>query len=284
MAYISEFRALYHELSEHKTAYQLVTFLEKWSDENVRLIQDLARHRHFDPTFNFDRDELSSWYALSRVNDWLLMSFRRAPGFPTLPEIEYSKFWDALQMTRSYPHDYHPFWCEIVEVEADDNPECAPQITDLLWPALSFGDLLFARAGVRVRSGANFLDAKIAATSTLYNAFRRLNRRTADLSMGWGSNSQWSTDFRRDYVYGEHFLFNVDGALYFNQPRFLQNLNAHSLPQRQFFASQKGGNDDLTDAEREELLIYRSFVKCAKDDSDLWPYDDCFVVKRDIVL
>lgn len=284
MAYISEFRALYHELGEQKTAYQLVTFLEKWSDDNATSIESLSHHRRFDSTYSFDRDELSSWYALSRVNDWLLMSLRQTPKFPTLPESEYSKCWDALQLTRSYPHAYHPFWCEIVEVEIDENPDCAPQVTDLLWPALSFGDLLFARAGVVVRGGANFFDAKIAATSTLYDVYRRANRRTQDLSLGWGSNSQWSTDFRRDYVYGDYFLFNVDGEPTFNQPPFLQNVDENNLPQRQFFASDKGDNADLTPDEREELLIHRSFVKCTKDDTDLWPHDDCFLIRRDLPL
>ena len=34
-----------------------------------------------------------------------------------------------------------------------------------------------------------------------------------DQSVGWGSNSQWGTKFRRDYHFPGEFHFNVDSRL-----------------------------------------------------------------------
>jgi len=46
----------------------------------------------------------------------------------------------------------------------------------------------------------------------LYFTYLRRSRPTCDLSHGWGSNSQWSTDFRRDYAGGGMLHHNVDGV------------------------------------------------------------------------
>jgi hypothetical protein len=72
-------------------------------------------------------------------------------------------------------------------------------VEEVLWPGFWFGDLLFSRAGVRVRAPQHLIDATVATTSTLYFTFRREPRRTNDLSHGWGSNSQWRTSFPRFY-------------------------------------------------------------------------------------
>lgn len=286
MAYISEFRALYHHLNEQKSASTLGYFLEKWREENVSLVESLSHHRRFDAGFDFDEDELASWYALSRVRDWMLMALCQAHKYPVLRENEYSKFWEILGFENFYPTVFHPFWCEIVGVETDENPDYAPQVVELLWPSLNFGEMLFSRAGVRVRSGSHFMDAKIATTSPLYFSYLRPHRQTVDLSMGWGSNSQWSTDFRRDYVCGEQFLFNVDAMPYFKRQPFLKTESWRHM-KRHFFLSEKGAGCELSPEEREELLVNRCFVrshKNAKDAHDYWPYDDCFVIRRDAPL
>ena len=84
------------------------------------------------------------------------------------------------------------------------------------------------------------------------------NRACQDLSVGWGSNSQWRTDFRRDYHAGTDFYFNVDGTNDLRRPL--------SEPDR----------DGLTRGERIELLTHRCFITVDKDKplNDLWPYDD----------
>jgi hypothetical protein len=38
--------------------------------------------------------------------------------------------------------------------------------------------------------------------------------------------------------------------------------------------------DDLTIDERIELLIYRCFVTCTKDDQNRWPYKDTYSVSK----
>jgi len=89
---------------------------------------------------------------------------------------------------------FSPFHHEIFAVVAD---ETAATVTleDVLWPRFRFGDLQFCRAGVRIRAPAHLIEATAATTSTLYFTHRREPRRTADLSHGWGSNSQWRTRF-----------------------------------------------------------------------------------------
>jgi hypothetical protein len=64
-----------------------------------------------------------------------------------------------------------------------------------------------------MRGGAHHLDPVHAATSTLHWAWARRHRPVEDLSHGWGSNSQWDTDFRRDYLLPDQLLCNVDAAL-----------------------------------------------------------------------
>ena len=288
MAYISEFRTLFHDLIGCNTSQEMSFTLEKWLRHNAKRIQALQHHRAFDDDFAFDRDELASWYALSRVNDLLIPYRPEQPtedswDVPILHEDEYSKFWHELQFTQFEPHEYHPFWCEIVEVETDENPDFTPQVINVFWPGLSFGDMMFARAGVRVRSGTNHIDSQIATTSPLYFSYIRQHRKTFDLSMGWGHNSQWSTDFRRDYVCGEHYLFNVDGKFDFDEAPFLQN-EKWMQHDKKYFATDLYGENRLSDQERQEILVNRCFIRCTQNDHEYHPYDDCFVIRRDVPL
>lgn len=85
--------------------------------------------------------------------------------------------------------------------------------------------------------------------SCLYWAWWRRNRTTADLSHGWGANSPWGTDFRRDYIVGGQLHYNVDG--YKNQP--------------------SASDGDLSGAAAWELLRQRCSTR---DDlgKDRWPW------------
>jgi hypothetical protein len=89
--------------------------------------------------------------------------------------------------------------------------------------------------------------------SRVYFAYARRNRRTHDPSEGWGSNSQWRTNFRRDYLLDGVRYYNVDGK-----------------PKRK-------PDEDLTEGNRMEMLRYRSFVRCEKEDIDRWPYYDSLI-------
>jgi hypothetical protein len=89
----------------------------------------------------------------------------------------------------------------------------------------------------------------VAARSCLYWAWWRRNRTAADLSHGWGVNSQWGTDFRRDYIADGQLHYNVDG--YKHQP--------------------SAGDGDLSGAAAQELLRHRCSTR---DDlgGDRWPW------------
>ncbi|MDT8350984.1 hypothetical protein [Roseomonas mucosa] len=106
------------------------------------------------------------------------------------------------------------------------------------------------------------LDPHLASSTTLYFAKRRRHRRTEDLSLGWGSNSQWRTAFRRDYAEGGRLFYNVDA--------------------REMIGSSAGASgppvdEDLTDVEQVELVTHRCFVRTAKPDDDRWPYSQGYV-------
>jgi len=213
-----------------------------------------------------------SWrlYALSRINEILLMAFQRGTydswEGPTLTLPEYRAFMTGLGFRVVDEPAYSPFFHEIVDIV-----EAAPlrprsdyiDLERIDWPALMLGPMMFSRAGVAVSCLAGTLNPGIATSSTLYWAHRRKFRRREDLADGWGSNSQWRTQFRREYIVGDKLLFNADGKY---------DLNDRNQALRE---------DGLTRSERIELLTYRCFVRCAKPDDDLAPYYDRVLLPRD---
>lgn len=130
-----------------------------------------------------------------------------------------------------------PAWCQ-----------CLSQY----WPGAIVGSLLIAREGVAIRAGARHVNADVATRSALYWAWWRRNRRAVDLSHGWGHNSQWGTDFRRDYIADGHLYYNVDAD-----------------PSRR-------SDSDLGEADRLDLLRYRCSIRTDLG-TDQWPFDDMFV-------
>ena len=187
-------------------------------------------------------------YAVHRVDSWLRLGFQqpaRDDDEPIDVTVDaYVELWRGLGLSAIAPPVFHPFFVEIVDVEPDEDPAAPPTLLELVWPCLMWGRMLFARAGGRVRAGADVLDRRVACTSTLYWAHLRRDRPCQDLSTGWGSNSQWRTSFRRDYVDGELLRYNVDAK-----------------PRR-----------DATDPRDDELLRYRCAVRASALD-DAFPYD-----------
>jgi len=154
---------------------------------------------------------------------------------------------------------FHPFFHEIVAVSMWKDPAEPPHVVAEHWPGVLVGGLLLARAGVTVRAGANVLDPAIAARSCLYFAWWRRNRVVRDMSHGWGSNSQWSTDFRRDYVVGDELHYNVGGARAGGSPA--------------------DDDTDVSTDERRDLLRFRHSTR--RDlGSERWPYYDALVEPR----
>ncbi|MER5851332.1 hypothetical protein ABT126_31005 [Streptomyces sp. NPDC002012] len=80
---------------------------------------------------------------------------------------------------------FDSFLHEIVDVEQADDPHAPIRITQIVWPGLMLGQLLFSRAGVRVRAGANHAQCGVADRPPLYWTYLRRHRSTVDLSHGW---------------------------------------------------------------------------------------------------
>jgi hypothetical protein len=210
-------------------------------------------------------EESCELYALGRVNDQLLLSFQPAlkpSPVRALTLEEYAAFMSAIGMTvERRAEDFSPFFHEIVQV---DSAAGRPAITERRWPLVTFGQMLFCRAGVDVRSGPEFVKKEVAETSVLYFAHRRLHRETRDSSEGWGSNSQWRTSFRRDYFTETEFLYNVDGKYSVEEP-----------------AAKSSMQSDLSKEQRIELLTYRCWIRDRPDaDDDWYPFEDRFAHVR----
>jgi hypothetical protein len=239
----------------------------------------LEKLQHFREPGTVQREERWQWYALSRVNDVLIGAltpelphrqaylkqdvYRRDQlfGIDALVEgrlgplaaNEYRGFFGELGFSAIEGGPFSPFHHEIVEVIADGSNGIT--VDHVFWPGWMFGQMLFARAGVRVRSGVL---NKNADRTPLYFSWWRPQRDTEDLSHGWGSSSQWRTDFRRDYQTPTQLRFNLDGKWPV----------ADEVVQRP--------DGDLTVEERIELLTHRSFVRSEKRPWGRWPYQDTF--------
>ena len=219
------------------------------------------------PGDDVPHEDLWTLYALSRVSDILLLGFQtrnivksKHPGDrwlgPGVTGNDYTRFFNVLGMEPLQTARFSPILHEVVTV-AEDASCKGIVIEEVVWPGLRFGNMVFTRAGVCVRCSRATLNPNLATNTTLYFTFRRLGRPTHDLSVGWGSNSQWRTAFRRDYVEDGKHHYNVDGRI----PLLVATGKALE-------------GDDLTLQERIELLTYRCLVRTVKPDGDRWPYDD----------
>lgn len=213
------------------------------------------------PSSAIDED-LWRLYAFQRVNEILLFNFQQSNDnsenilTPDLTLDQYGKFIDFFGFHIPKVEKFHPFYHEIVNViqSSDDNESISLQ--KILWPCITLGYLLISRAGCIVKGGKNFIHKDIAEKSTLYWAYRRKNRPTEDLSLGWGSNSQWRTHFRRDYKIHEKYYYNIDRKILLNKSSKIN-----------FFI------DGLTFQESQELILNRNFIKTRKNHKDLFPYN-----------
>ncbi|MFF8373538.1 hypothetical protein ACF05W_32665 [Streptomyces lydicus] len=164
-------------------------------------------------------------YALSRVSDMLLCAFQPPSDtmgdepwdagdyWPSLTMDQYRELFMSLGMvTFEETAVFDPFLHEIVDVEQSEDPDEPVEVTEVVWPGLRLGTLLFSRSGVRVRAGVRHAERGVADRSPLYWTFRRRHRPTVDQSLGWGHNSQWRTDFRLDYHLKAGRKIHVDGS------------------------------------------------------------------------
>jgi len=267
------FRSLYDQLLDYEGEIPYQDILLPGRDEAHKKLDFLkacgdiqSRHLHKENMI----EQLWELYALSRVSDVLLLPFQKGdddgsswPG-PNLAPEDRNSYLVSLGMSPIERKTFHPFFHEIVEVVQSTDPAETISLDAVLWSGFMLGSLLICRAGVRVRGGRDYIKKEIAERSTLYFTFWRKNRPVDDLSHGWGSNSQWRTSFRRDYVDESCLYYNVDGS---TDP-FHPIEGPHIFP---------GSGEDLSPEERVELLVNRCFIVSEKSHQGRWPYDDRFL-------
>lgn len=220
-------------------------------------------------------DEEWDWYALSRINDHCILPFQADHEHPwkhgpIMSELEYLGAFAPLGFTALAPtvgERFLPHRHEIHAVEQSSDDKEPITIVRTIWPGLWFGSLVFSRAGVVVRGGRRHIVKEIAERSILYFSYRRLVRETRDLSMGWGSNSQWRTSFRFDH--------EADGIVRYH-------VNGINLLWDETQAYRDSHSEDLTIQERIELCRNRCFLTVEKPDQDLWPYYDSYREKLEL--
>jgi hypothetical protein len=265
MPNLPRFRELFNDISQYKGHSLFQDVLARWLGPARFAVDELQRRfSRFAPSNCKDEGaQLAMWnmYALSRVNDLLLLSFQsaRREKSPSLSFGCYEDFFSDLGFSVVLADAFTPFHHEVAHVEQAKSHDDQIQLLEHRWPGLMLGELMFSRSGVAVTGGRNNIAKEVAEHSTLYFAFCRQNRRTHDLSVGWGSNSQWRTDFRRDYESGGKRIYNADGKNLLNEP-----------------ARGERDRDGLTEEERIELCKHRCFIVTPNVSDDLWPFDDRF--------
>lgn len=263
------FRDLYENVLGYTGQRLYEDVLTPWIERG----QDAASHfSFFKQPSDFDKQSddhcFAMWnlYALNRVNDLFLLPFQKTVdrpwSGPQVTEDQYVEFFTNIGFAPFKSDTYTPIRHEIVEVIESQHHAEPIGVLESLWPGLMFGTLLFSRSGVRVLGGSDHILKEVAENSMLHFTFRRLHRRTTDLSIGWGSNSQWRTSIRRDYESDGALIYNFDGDMLLNDPA----------------ATEKDWNP-LTAAERLELCKNRCFIMSKTDDSDLYPYEYRFEEK-----
>ena len=256
-------RQLYERLLDHTGPDAYGTVVEPWlgravGEYRTELVEGVGRLERWAADGPDERGQELLWelYALSRVSDAILLAFQPPgdpdePWSPALTAAQYLELFGRLGMTSfERAGAFDPFWHEIVEVEQSPDPDEPIQVTDVVWPGLTLGTMLFGRAGVRVRAGVRHAERGMADRSPLYWTHRRRHRPTEDQSKGWGHNSQWRTDFRVDLCTGTGYELNA---------------GAH------------GDGDDLdgltyrrvTPGEQRELLRHRCLLRTPADAAEL---------------
>lgn len=250
------YRRLHDDMLDYDGDSLYADLLRPWLEKNEgeRRWLDALRARRGDPVPAMQPEELWRLYALSRIVELLQLSFGPPggeDGWNVVPVAadEHARFMEAMGLEAVDSAAFHPFWHEVVTVDALPDEAAPPEVAQVLWPGWRLGRLLISRAGCRVRAGRRHLVKDIAERSTLYWAYARNGRPTDDPSRGWGGNSQWRTAFRRDYALQGALWYNVDGR------------------------DHPGAADpELDDADRREVLRHRCFVTSPRPGDDRWPY------------
>lgn len=263
-------RRLFHTVAEYQGLDVFPAVVDPWLDEHADAVREslapLADFGGWTRTEYEFGDPLETAYALSRVSDALIYGLQPLPPpgaetpwphvihepgrWPQVTPDQYLAAFTRLGMAPIGDVAFEPFFHEVVHVAQHEHPGAPVEITGTVWPGLMFGEMLFSRTGVTVRAGARHLVAGIADRSLLHGVFMRRYRAASDGSLGWGSSSQWKTDFRRDYLTDAAFHFDID-----EEPDSEQDFLGR--PRR------------LTPAERSDLVRHRCLTRPLQD-PDAW--------------
>ncbi|WP_179379480.1 hypothetical protein [Jannaschia marina] len=235
--------------------------LRPWLDgagSERRWLADL-RDRLDDPPVALEVETSCRLYALSRCLDALIRRLSAEPA-DTGPDA-YVALLTGLGLDIVTPVAFHPFWCEIHRVIQAPDPDRPPTLRHVHWPTAMLGQLMIQRAGVTARAGRAHLHKARAEGGVLYWCSER-NRPRADLSDGWGHNSQWGTRLREDHAMPDVLIYNLRNDPEVASPDPLSELSPRT---------------------RAELLRHRCFVTESPDGHDhpdLWPYDSSLTEPR----
>jgi len=202
------FRRLFHLLEESEEGSQAYRdVLLPYQPQALEMMSALRaygsldamawRRDQSDPCSGGDRRQyyscLEHLYALARVSDLLLLPFQpvREPGAeyvwswaPNIQLEERNEWLRSLGMRAIEQETFHPFYHEIVEVEQAPDPDESITLLETIWPGFMLGQMLFCRAGARIRAGAHVARKDIAERSRLYWAYARNNRPTYGTGFG----------------------------------------------------------------------------------------------------
>lgn len=202
--------------------------------------------------------ELDTLGGLSRLLDRLLLSFQPAdtPGAPVPPLTtdELTEWMLGLGFRIPERAFYHPFFHEVVEVDASPDATQQPVLQETLWPCFMLDRLLVLRAGVRVAAGAKALDPELTTRSPMHFTGARAQRETRP-----------APSFRRDYLTPGAYVFNADGR------HLIEPGMAPTGPMAEA---------GWLNPERIELLRYRCMVTTPRDVLGVDPTQDRFVEVR----
>ena len=194
---LPDFRSLYKDLMRHEGEDVSSGVLLPWLPKARQALDGMQRYRYLassNPGPDVEAEELWQWYALNRVNDHLLYGFQIGQEFPqdaplrewsgsVVSSAAYLNFFETLGFHSFSDRTFSPFYHEIVEVVTDETMPSAV-VEHEFWPGLLFSEMLFSRAGVRVRAPAHLMAKDVAERSVMYFTFKRLRRQASDQSHG----------------------------------------------------------------------------------------------------
>ncbi len=261
---------LFLEILDFDGDHIFETLIKKWVlENNYKSIMSNISQKILNDKIVLSQDDIWELYALSRVLDVLTLQFQtnnHADGEwsgTKISILEYIEFNHLIGLETFTPEPFHTFNCEIIDVQAGTRDF---QIIEQYSPAVKLKNLMIKRAGVKLSLDPALYDLELINQAAIYWTYWRKNKKFFDLSQGWGVNSQWGTDFRLDLETKDCFIYNILGEQDLNTP------NSDTITELH--------DSNLEIEEAIELVKFRHFMTCTKDDSDLFPYDYKYIESK----